>query len=401
MHLNRLLLYIICTLAYFENVMAVNQFNPDISLVLDGQFVSYELDAEEYNLPGFAFGGEAASLEEGFSLGHTELTINSNIDHLFYGQLSIGLVEHDGTTEVDLEEAYIETLGLGEGFSIRAGRFSSAIGYQNQQHSHVWDFADTPLIYTSVWGETYLDDGVRLSWLAPTELYLNFGVEAFSGGRYPAGGEKSDSIGSYVVYSTFGDDIGTNHSWQMGLSYFSADVINRESSSYANESSLSSEDTGFTGDSDVYGINLVYKWAPDGNTRTQNFKLQFEYFQVDESGVISLLDNVPLESSNYTGDQSGFYVQGLYQFTAYWHSALRFDQLKSSNSADDLSVLNEANLNNNGVTPQRISAMLEWVPSQFSRVRLQYNIDESSDRKNNQIIIQYTMSMGAHGAHEF
>ena len=45
--------------------------------------------------------------------------------------------------------------------------------------------------------------------------------------------------------------------------------------------------------------------------------------------------------------------------------------------------------------------MLDYSNSEFSRLRLQYNRDESQPQIDHQWLLQYTMSLGAHGAHRF
>ena len=111
-----------------------NAFNPAISVILDGLYASYKNNPDDYALPGYILGGESELAAEGFSLGHSEITMSSNIDDKFFGQLSLAIAEHDDEIEIELEEAFFETLALGHGFTIRGGRFFSAIGYLNQQH---------------------------------------------------------------------------------------------------------------------------------------------------------------------------------------------------------------------------------------------------------------------------
>ena len=132
-------------------------FNPAISVVLDGVFSSYSNDPADYNMPGYALGREAGLAAEGFSLGHSEIIFRSTIDNKFYGQFSVSIAEHHDNIEVELEEAFFETLSLGGGFNIRGGRFYSAIGYLNQQHRHEWDFYDAPLVYRGLFGDQYFD----------------------------------------------------------------------------------------------------------------------------------------------------------------------------------------------------------------------------------------------------
>jgi len=109
----------------------------------------------------------------------------------------------------------------------------------------------------------------------------------------------------------------------------------------------------------------------------------------------------PLETSTYDGDQTGWYAQTIYQFQPQWRAGLRYDRLDSNNRGSDADVLGEAGLDNEGHTPKRTSAMIEWVPSEFSRVRLQYNRDRSYEESDDQVILQYTTSLGSHGAHQY
>ena len=52
--------------------------------------------------------------------------------------------------------------------------------------------------------------------------------------------------------------------------------------------------------------------------------------------------------------------------------------------------------------PKRHTLMADWSPSEFSRVRLQLARDYSRmGLPDNQLFLQYIVSMGAHGAHKF
>ena len=138
-------------------------FNPDISLILFGSAAHLGNDPDNYSIPGFLPGAETGSGTRGLSLGESELIVSANVDDLFYGQFTAALTPEN---EVEVEEAYAQTLGLPHGLGLRAGRFFSAIGYLNSQHPHAWDFVDTALAYRALLANQYGDDGVRLSWVA-------------------------------------------------------------------------------------------------------------------------------------------------------------------------------------------------------------------------------------------
>ena len=367
-----------------------SEFNPAISVILDGRYNDYANDPDDYELPGFQLGGEAELDDEGFTLGEIELAASANVDDLFYGKFTLVVADEDGGTETELEEAYVETIGLGGGVTVRGGRFFSAIGYLNEFHPHAWDFADAPLIYRGLFGDQYFDDGVQLRWVAPTELFIELGGELMRGDKFPATGAENDGVGVGTVFATLGGDVGLSHSWQAGLAYWQADVSERDDT----EGNFA-----FTGDSDIVGLDLVWKWAPNGNPRQRNFKLQFEYFWRDEDGDID--DTAGTLTSDYDGTQSGWYAQSVYQFRPRWRVALRYDRLDSDNDGSDATVLAAAGLDDDGQTPQRASVMVDYNHSEFGRLRAQYNRDESYADADDQFTLQYVMSLGAHGAHRF
>jgi hypothetical protein len=380
---------------------AQNGFNPAISLILDGRFASFDNDSEEYELPGFALGNEAGLGEKGFSVGHSELLMSANIDDRFFGKITLAFAEHEGETETELEEAFIQTLGLGNGLTLKAGRFLSEIAYLNQQHPHAWDFADAPLIYRGLFGDQLIDDGVQMTWLAPTDIFLQLGAELLSGSRFPAAG-STNGIGAWTAFTHLGGDIGIAHSWQLGLSHWQTNNIEgRESGGHAH-GDTATETPSFSGDSKINALALVYKWAPSGNPNNQHFKFQFEYFDRKENGDVSMLGSgSPLEMTSYDGHQKGWYAQAVYKFKPRWQAGFRYDYLDSNNRGSDTDVLAEAGLDNEGHSPQRYSATLDWLPSEFSRLRLQYNQDKSYAETDHQLFLQYTMSLGSHAAHQF
>lgn len=378
---------------------AAQTFNPAISVVLSGQYAAYENDPEEYAIPGFQLGGHGGLAPEGLGLDHTELTLSSNIDRHFYGQLSVALHAHEGETEVELEEAYVQTLTLPAGLGIKFGRFLSDIGYLNALHPHAWDFADAPLAYRAFLGNQYWDDGVQLTWVAPTDLYLELGAEVFRGGQFPASRDGGARPGSYSLFAHVGGDVGTSHSWRAGLSALWADPEGREGGHGHDHGGGEVEHFHFDGDSRLLIADFVWKWAPDGNARNRSLVLQAEFFHRREDGEVANEDLTEL--SSYRGTQYGGYVQAVYQFMPRWRVGVRHDRLRADNRGGDEEILEEAGLHDEGHSPRRTSLMLDFSPSEFSRLRLQYNRDDSGLETDNQLLLQYVMTLGAHGAHRF
>jgi hypothetical protein len=354
-----------------------NSFNPAIAVVLSGQAAHFSNDPDSYMLPGFVLGDEAGPGDQGLSLSESEITISSNVDNLFYGQMTASIAPDDS---IAVEEAFIQTLGLPAGLTAKFGRIKSSIGYLNNQHSHVWDFADAPLAYRAMLGNQYADDGVQLTWLAPTDLYFEAGTEVFRGDSFPASGAAHDGVGAYTLFAHVGGDVGDSSSWRAGLSRLTTNTKDRDTDSLV-----------FNGKDHVNIADFVWKWAPNGNPYSTNFKFQTEYLWGDEKGSYTGLGGIDV-------NRRGWYAQGVYQFMPRWRVGLRYDEVSSDNPG---AAFAGTALDPSGSDPHRYSIMLDFSNSEFSRIRLQYNRDESGPNSDDQAFLQYQMSLGTHGAHQF
>ncbi len=369
-----------------------NRFNPDVSLILQGRYAHLE-DLDERGITGFFPAGEHAHGGDGrgFSVDGSELVISASIDPYFRGYLNAVLADD----AVEVEEAWFQTLGLGQGLTIKGGRFRSGIGYQNEQHPHAWDFATNTLVYEVLFGEGYGQDGLQLKWLAPTDTFLEFGAEIGSGGAFPSTDRDSNGFSSVALFSHAGGDVGASHSWRAGLSYLHAKPQERE---FEGHDLADVEVVGdFSGSSRTWLADFVWKWAPNGNATRQNFKFAAEYFQRRESGELNGDISGP-----YSADQSGLYAQGVYQFLPRWRAGYRYDQLFRGGVAIDGADAGATLGSLADYDPRRHSLMLDYSPSEFSRLRLQYSLDEvQQDIAEDQFYVQYIHSLGSHGAHKF
>jgi hypothetical protein len=371
---------------------ADNAFNPKISLVMQGNYANYSKDAAPL-MPGFLLGSESGLLPSGLSLNETELALESNIDDDFHGWTSIALGSDD---TVAVENAYIDTLTLPYGFAARIGRFFSEIGYLNHVHAHAWDFADQPLIYRAMLDNQFRDDGGQLRWIAPTDFLLEVGGELLRGGQFPGDGEHRSGIPGKTVFVHVGDDINDSSSYRAGLSYLRINEDRRATGD--------TTPTAFSGSSGLAAADFVYKWAPHGNPTVHNAVIQGEYFWRRESGNLVYDPGAANIASAYSGHQSGFYLQGVYQFMPHWRAGLRYDDIGTSNRLSNPAPGTDlATLADDSHHPQRETAMVDWSHSEFSRMRLQYNRDQSrpGGATDHQVFLQYIFALGSHPAHTF
>jgi hypothetical protein len=250
-------------------------------------------------------------------------------------------------------------------------------------------------------------DGARMNWVAPTDQYLEFGFEVQDSDTFPSGGHAP----GLVLSAKTGGDMGHSSSWQAGVGFYSAKDVKERTAGHEHEGEY--HEDRFSGDVKMANLNAIYKWAPNGNVKERNLTLQAEYFYKEEDGTLyHLHDNgtsVGYKDTLYTGKQKGYYAQAVYQFMPEWRAGYRYERLETDNAlvcvdgGCTLGDVTDIHGFVNDEKPTKQSVMLDWSPSHFSRLRLQFNRDESNPEVgvNNQWIIQYSQSFGSHGAHAY
>ena len=256
--------------------------------------------------------------------------------------------------------------------SFKAGRAFWKFGYLNEHHAHSDDFADRPLPYRAFLNKGYNDDGVQLSYVLPTDIYQEIGGGLFRGYDFPFA--DGDGNSNYSAYYRLGSDIGNNQDWRIGAYALKGSASDR---------STEEGEVLYSGESDLYAIDFKYSLAPTQNAKNKEITLQAEYFERKENG-----EYVDGSGSSLAigGDTSGWYSQLVYKFDPKWRVGIRYSELDSQSDFNPVSH----------------SAMVDWTNSEYSRVRFQYNLDELSEGgDDNQFILQYIVSFGAHTAHKY
>ena len=375
----------------------ISAFNPAISAVLQGVYANFSQDPNHYAIAGFVPSGDIVPAKRGLSIAESELNLSANVDDKFYGNLIFSLTPEN---TVSVEEAYGLYTAAPYGIAPKFGRFLSGIGYLNDQHQHAWDFYDAPLVYQAFLGGQYQNNGLQVKWIAPTDEFLEFGAEIGSGESFPGTSRNKNGTGNGIAYVHAGGDVGASNSWRAGLSYLQTGATDREYSQL--DAAGDDAQMSFTGRSKIAIADFVWKWAPNGNAQERNFKVQGEYFWRRENGDLTYDANNALglmQTGSYRSDQSGFYVQGVYQFLPTWRIGARYDWLNPG-SVDY--GTNGTYFGNTAFNPQRTAVMLDWTPSEFSRFRVQYQQAKlRPDVTDNEIFVQYILTLGAHGAHKF
>ncbi len=391
---------------------SANTFNPAISVIFDGVYYQ-DSSGGEINEQLEAFGalpltggehdhdeaeaahehgeaGHAHELEEGFSLRETEFLFTGAIDPYFGGLVDLVVEDAD---DVVLEEAYLWTTRLPEGWQLKFGRFRSEFGYLNRKHPHSWYFTDLPLANRYLLGEEGLiDNGVQLNWLAPTPFYLRVGAEVLQGDAEsnalvgpledtePFGLDDDDGPRLALGFIKFAPELGYAHTLQLGLSAAWTDQFRQ----------AIDEDEGLAveGETQLYGADAAYLYDAPGPDGKGDVWLQAEVFHRRRSLEPSAA--APDLPNSFDPRATGGYAQAVYGIAPRWQSGLRVEALELGGQTDAEQQVQRASIN------------LSFLPTEFSRIRgqvQQLDLEDASDIT--QFWLQYTLALGAHGAHVF
>lgn len=322
---------------------------PDIALIGDFALAWF---SEDENLQGGAHDPTA----NGFNLQQLELSLSSKVDPYFRFDANLVFSLYG----VELEEAYATTLDLPAGLQLRAGQFLTRFGRINSTHPHSWNFADSPIANTRVFGgEGNRGLGVELSWLTPLPWY----VELVGSTTTIEGGPKVQDpldlqwMGAVKQFFPLSEDL----SLSFGLSAATTPNI-----------------TGRNNRTDLYGADLYLKYRPITEESTLVVSLQTEVFyrrrQIPEDLIAD----------------TGAYAELFVRFAQRWGAAGRFE----------LGTPDEDELPENRY---RGAASLTFWPTEFSRIRAQGSIDVPRwlDEPIYAAFLAAEFSIGAHGAHAF
>ena len=321
--------------------------------------------------------------DQGLQLGHSDLSVSGPLGKNFQAQLTATFETEGGELQKTIEEAWLETKALPYGLQVRGGRFASQIGYLNQQHPHADDFVERPLLYRAFFGGHLNDDGLRLNWTAPTDMYLMLGIEGFHGKRFIADVVNiPGQVGMTTLVAKMGDDLSRSQSWQLGFSHIRNEREALVEEHVEGEAHAHAHGAQYTGGK-TWMMDATWKWAPNGNNRDQQVRVTFETAWVYA------------HNSDAAGDMHHAHALALaWRLNPNWEVGARTDWLRV-NAPDDESRLCEYAL------------MLAWKPSHMQTLRVQYTTQRGAtgdaflNASKDSVQLQYVLSFGAHGAHSF
>jgi len=333
------------------------------------------------SVAGVAFGGgttrrESAAgapddLRSGLTLQEVELRASAIVDPYFRADVALA----GNADEIGFEEAFISTLEIPR-VTLRAGQMKATVGRHNLLHTHAFPFITAPLPWRALMGPEGLNDpGVSADVLLPLPFYAEVTTQVFAGNWLPFAGsiadnprtardeaipdQRHDRDLAYVGHLKTLFDLSDSSTLELGASYIGGR-------------------NGFGGLTNVVAGDVTFKWKPIEAERYEGFDWTTEYVWIDRG-------RAPTDRS-----RGGGYTAVRYQFAQRWWVQAR-GAILGLPAGDDPRTL-------------RGEALVAFIPSEFSAIRLQYAL-EHEDEPNadyiHELFAQVVFSVGPHPAHAY
>jgi len=342
--------------------------------------------------------GDHDPVVRGFTLPNEEVTLDGSVDPYFKGFANfVYKLDQNGDTEVELEEAYAITSSLPHNLQVKAGQYLVDFGRQNATHPHTWGFIDQPLVSSQMFGPDGLrSQGVRVSWLAPTSFYTEAMVTVVNSAGGSAFSFRSDESGAinggapilrevrnlgdllYVPRLTSSVDLSDTQTIVGGVSAV-----------------FGPNNSGRDARTEIYGADLYWKW------KALTAQQGFPFVSLQTEGMIRRYDAAARQAIEGpvrtlpadTLRDGGVYAQVLWGIKPRIVAGLRGDYVDGNATAFEAEFRGQRS---------RVSPNFTWYPTEFSKLRVQYNFDHrKSFGDDHSLWFQFEFIMGAHAAHKF
>ncbi len=345
--------------------------------------------------------GDHDPIKRGFALRNAEIAVDGAIDPYFKGFANIVLkLDKNNETSIELEESFLQSTALPGNLQFKAGQYFAAFGRQNPQHPHTWSFADQSLVLGRMFGPDGLRSiGAQVSWLAPTPFYTELFLSVMDGQGSTAfsfrnpGDPDALGVNRFAGRATIDRTLrGAPDLLFVPRLATSFELSDTQTLLAGVSAAFGPNDTGPRARSEVYGVDFYWKWKPAN--ATQGFPYlawQTEALYRRFDAGADPLAALPAETLH----DSGFYSQLVWGFVPRWNAGFRVDYVDGNAGAFDPSDPFRGRR-------ARFSPEITFLPSEFSKVRLQYNLDHGDlFGTANSVWMQLEFGLGAHGAHKY
>jgi hypothetical protein len=342
--------------------------------------------------------GDHDPRSRGFTIPNAELTLDGSVDPFFQGFANVVYkLDEEGETVVELEEVYFLTSSLPGNLQVKGGQFFAEFGRQNQQHPHAWAFVDQPLVLARLLGpEGLRSQGVRASWLLPTAWYTEAMVALMNSAGETAFSFRSEE--SPDIHGGLPEERevkGLGDLLIVPRLVTSLDLSDTQTIVVGASAALGPNNSGPDADTQVVGADVYWRWRSlSAFQGFPFFSLQGEaLFRRYDAGARLSTEDPSLTLPDETLRDAGGYAEVLWGIQPRWVLGARGEVVRSEEASFEAETRTDR---------YRLSPGLTWYPSEFSKLRLQYNFDHREGIGNDHSLwMQMEFILGAHAAHVF
>lgn len=381
--------YCFCVLAQAHSVATFSTLEQD-HLQAAASF-SYRsenaIDARTFfHPPGIMMGGEATPPNKGAILDDAFIFGRYDFYQGYTANVKIAAHGGAGHSQVEFEHFWLEkrvgdknALNTLFAVGLMSGTFTPSASW----HSSTSTFTEAPLNADVFFGRYYNETGASITL---NQGGFSVGFNAFNGDAFPASpGEQSYTIFSQYRAQTSHWNIATGVWAMQSSAEYRGDA--RYSGGHSHGNSLSNTqplDVRFSGDNTLYGAHLYSQYTFNAAWR---ISIYIEAIEQQSKGQVNIIDNG--RNGQVDLQTFGWQIEPAIAFHTH-QLAIRYEQLTSENNivASAASFLaNDANLNNVGFDPERLSVSYQWQFNPRLALRSEYIRDDSTPKSHNRATI--------------
>ncbi|MDA0746081.1 MAG: hypothetical protein O2954_06140, partial [bacterium] len=315
----------------------------------EGEEEMHEEDVHADEEPAHAHG---LPENPGMSVQEVEVRFTAFVDAYLKADLILAIPGAEG---LEVEEAVLSTVSL-PGITLSAGKLYAPFGKHNSLHTHAYPFIDPPISNEKILGGEGLNEvGFGANILLPASWYSEFTAQVLNGDNE-------------VFASPDGEDLAFVGRWKNLWDLNDATTLEL-SGSYGTGKNMHKELT------HLLGGDLTIKWRPLRHVRDRGITFQTEYLQARVNDGLQ------------TKTAGGLYAQLQIQTARRWWVQGRYDVFGFPKLEPE--------------REHRFSGLLAFAPSEFSAIRLQYNLNREDGQNVHQLALQLNFTLGAHPAHSY
>jgi len=270
-----------------------------------------------------------------------------------------GLATEEGGG-VEVEEGYVEWVGLPAGLGLKLGRFQQQFGQMNRWHSHALPFQARSLPHLAFIGEEALaQTGASVHWLLP--------LGGDGGGTYEATVEVTTSENEALFADSSRPAVlgHLNGFWILSPSLDLDVGLSWVNGSYEDETSFF--------DRNLLGAEFAFTWRPPAQALYRGVTVR--------GGVMALDGLVPGAGADRAW---GYWALAEARLSQRWLAGARADRVENPLSPTETAWL--------------LAPTLTWWQSEYVRLRLEYDVQGlgSTSSVAGRVLLQATFAMGPH-----